>query len=108
MWSRTVTLNTRLPLAVGDGVTERGQAALRQARHDAGQLGERRLARDERVERRIAQQAERQRQPVGGRPAPGARRRQRADLARANGKAALVERAAEGQPDLAVAVPAQL
>src|SRR5215212_7336900 len=61
MWSRTVTLNTRLLPVVGDGVAERRQRAGGQARHDAGQLVEARLPGDERVEGGVA--------PHDGRPA---------------------------------------
>src|SRR3954465_11502128 len=67
MWSRTVTLNTALGPLVGDRVAQRRQAALGQLRHHGGQLGEGRLAGQQHVERRVAQQLERQRQPVGRR-----------------------------------------
>src|SRR3954465_10370489 len=75
MWSRTVTLNTALRLVVGDRVTERRQAAGGQARHDAGELGEARLAGDEHVERRVAQQLEGEGRDAGVRAtcAPGRR-----------------------------------
>src|SRR5689334_21409612 len=92
MWSRTVTLNTALRLAVGDRVAERRQAPGGQALHDAGQLVETRLARDEDVERRVAQQLERQGEPVAGRPARAAGGRHRPDLARAHREAARVKR----------------
>src|SRR3954447_13031012 len=65
MWSRTVTLNTRSRLLVGDRVAERRQPAVGQARHDLGQVLEARLAGEQHVERRIAQQVEGERQPVG-------------------------------------------
>src|SRR2546423_14600114 len=61
-WSRTVTPNTRSRPVVGDRVAERPQAAAGQARHDVRQLVEARLAGDERVERRVAQEVERDRQ----------------------------------------------
>src|SRR4051795_9214343 len=67
MWSRTVTLNTALRPVVGDGVAERRQAPRGQARHDAGQLVEARLAGHEHIERGVAQQVEREHQPVRGR-----------------------------------------
>src|SRR5262245_49360844 len=56
MWSRTVTLNTRLRPFVGDRVAERRQGSRRQALHDARQLLEARLAGHEHVERGVAQQ----------------------------------------------------
>src|SRR3954462_14117376 len=95
MWSRTVTLNTRLRPFVGDRVTERRQAPGGQARHDAGQLGEARLAGDEHVEGGVAQQVERYRQPVGGGAARAPGRGDRPDLAGAQAEAAGVERAAQ-------------
>src|SRR3954465_11936456 len=69
MWSRTVTLNTRLRSVVGDGVAERRQASGGQIGHDAGQLFEARLAGDDRVEGRVAQEVEREGQAVGRRAA---------------------------------------
>src|SRR3954470_22954861 len=79
MWSRTVTLNMALLPVVDDRVAEGRQAARGQARHDAGQLLEARLAGDQHVERGIAEQVERERQPVGhrGRRARGRRDRPR-------------------------------
>src|SRR3954452_21588036 len=66
MWSRTVTLNIGLPLAVGDAVAERRQVAGGQPGHDVGQLVEPRGAGDECVERGITQQLERKSEPVCG------------------------------------------
>ena len=63
---------------------------------------------EQRVEGRVAQQVERQRQPVRGGAAAPARRGDRADLAGADRQPAGVEGAAERQRDLAVAVPAQV
>src|SRR3954452_5902195 len=60
MWSRPVTLTTALPPVVRDRVAERGQASGGKALHDARQLLEARLARDEHVERRVAQPGERE------------------------------------------------
>src|SRR6478736_4068951 len=108
MWSRTVTLNTGSPLAVGDRWAERRQAPGGQPRHDVGQLVEARLTGEERVEGGVTQQFERERQPVGRRAAPGAGRGHGADLARADAKAAGVERPAQRQRDLRVAVPAEV
>src|SRR3954453_20038643 len=68
MWSRTVTLNTRLRLVVGDGVAEGRQAAGGQALEDRRELVEAGLAGDEDVDRGVAQQVEREREPVAGRP----------------------------------------
>ena len=62
----------------------------------------------ERVEGGVAQQVECERQPVGRRAAPAAGRGERADLARADAEAARVEGAAQRQPDLDVAVPAEV
>src|ERR1700754_2447090 len=64
MWSRIVTLNTALHPLVGDGVAERRQGPEGQALHDIGQLLEARLTGDERVEGRVTQEVERERQPV--------------------------------------------
>ena len=73
-----------------------------------GQFVEARLARDEHVEGRVAQQVERERQAVGGRAPRAAGGRHRADLAGAEPEAARVERAAERERDLGVAVPAEV
>src|SRR5215210_2811307 len=108
MWSRTVTLNTALRPVVGDGVAERRQAPRGQARHDAGQLGEARLAGDDHIEGGVAQQVEREGQPVRRRAARAPGRGHRPDLAGAQPKAACVERAAQGEPHLAIAVPAEI
>src|SRR4051812_41648135 len=108
MWSRTVTLNTSLRPFVGDRVAERREAPGRETRHDAGQLLEPRLAGDEHVERGIAQQVERERQPVGHRAPRAPGRRDRPHLAGAEAEAVRVERPAERDADLRVAVPAQL
>src|SRR5215210_1233107 len=91
MWSRTVTLNTPLRPVVGDGVAERRQAPRGQARHDAGQLLEARLAGDEHVERGVAQQVEREGEPVPRRAARAPGRGHRPDLAGADPKASRVE-----------------
>src|SRR3954466_5524673 len=108
MWSRTVTLNTALRPVVGDRVAERRQAARGQARHDAGQLVEARLAGDEHVEGGVAQEVDREGQPVRRRAPRRACRGDRPDLARAEPQAARVERAAQREPDIVVAVPAEL
>src|SRR6185437_7440765 len=108
MWSRTVTLNNALPRVVGDRVAERRKAPRGETLHDAGQLVEPRLARDEHVERRVAQQVEREREPVGRRAARAARRGHRPDLAGADREAPRVERAPERHPNVGVAVPAEL
>src|SRR3954453_4645381 len=108
MWSRTETLNTALRPVVRDRVAERREASGSQALHHAGQLVEARFARDERVERGVAQQLEREGQPVGGRAARAPGRGHRADLARAQPQATGVERAAQREAHLAVAVPAQV
>src|SRR4051812_16134925 len=108
MWSRTVTLNTRSRPVVGDGVAERREAPRGQALHHAGQLVEARLAGHEHVERGVAQQVEREGQPVGRRAPPAAGRRHRPDLTGAEPEAARMERAAEREPHLGVAVPAEL
>ena len=57
------------PLAVGDGVAERRQAPGGQPGHHVGQLVEAGLPGEQRVEGRVAQQVEREREPVGRRPA---------------------------------------
>src|SRR3954466_4191648 len=106
MWSRTVTLNTALRPFVGDGVAERREAPRGEARHDGGQLVEARLAGHEHVERRVAQQVERERQAVGRRAPRAACRRDRSDLAGAQGEATRVERSAERELHVRIAVPA--
>ena len=68
-----------LPLAVGDRVAERRQAPVGQPGHHVGQLVEARLAGEQRVEGGVAQQVERERQPVGRR---AARRAGRGDACR--------------------------
>src|SRR4051812_7660714 len=106
MWSRIVTANMRSRPAVGDRVAERGQAPLGEPGHHARQLLEARLARDERVEGRVAQELQREREPVLRRAPPGTRRREGPDLARPDPQPARVERAAERERDRGVAVPA--
>ena len=85
-----------------------GEAPRGEACHHAGQLVEARLAGHEHVERGVAQQVERERQPVRRRAAPAAGRGDRPDLARAQAEAARVEGAARREPHLGVAVPAQV
>src|SRR5689334_1183093 len=106
MWSRTVTLNKISSFSVVDHVTESGKAAVGQARQDRGQLGERGPSADQRLEPVVAQQVEREGEPVGVGPAvigPDA-----AHLAAAHGQPAGVEELTQGHLDLLVAVPAQL
>src|SRR3954470_4849698 len=91
MWSRMVTLNTALRPVVGDGVAERRQASRGQTRHDAGQLVEARLAGDEHIEGGVAQQVEREGQPVGRHAARAPSRGHRPDLTGAQPEAARVE-----------------
>src|SRR4029079_10417898 len=56
MWSRTVTVNTSLlPARVGDAAAQPRQGAVGQLRHHRWQLIERRLTRQQHVERGIAQ-----------------------------------------------------
>ena len=62
--------------------------------HHVGQLGERRLAGEQRVEGRVAQQVQRQRQPLGQRPVARRAGATGADLAGADGQPPGVERAA--------------
>src|SRR6476620_3505384 len=95
MWSRTVTLNTGSPLVVRDGVAQSRQAPARQAGHDLGQVIEARRAREEHVERRVPQQVERERHPIGRRTASSTGRSDGADLARADAEATGVEGAAQ-------------
>src|SRR4051812_334119 len=80
-WSRTVTLNTSSPLLVGDHVCKRRAAPVREGRQHVGQFDERRGTGDQRVERRIAEQFERQRQPVARGPRVAAGRRDPSHLA---------------------------
>ena len=62
----------------------------------------------QRVEGGVAQQVEGERQPVGRRASAATGRRDRADLAGPDAEPTGVERAAERQPDLRVAVPAEV
>src|SRR4051812_27555982 len=64
MWSRTVTLNTGSPPVVGDRVAQRGQPAVGQPCHDLGQVVERRHAGEQRVEGRVAQEFQCERESV--------------------------------------------
>src|SRR5579864_7441519 len=91
MWSRTVTLNMSLSLAVRDRVAHGRQAPRGQPGHHLRQRVEVRLAREQRVEGRIAQQLERERHAGGRRAARRTCRRDDADLARADAQAARVE-----------------
>ena len=68
-------------------MAERRQAARGEARHHGGQLVEARLARDQHVEGRVAQELERQGEPVGRRAARAPGRGDRPDLARAQAEA---------------------
>src|SRR5690349_120871 len=69
MWSRTVTLNKSSLHWVVDEVTEGRKATVRKPRQHLGQLAEIRPARDQRLEGGIAQQVERERQPLRIAPA---------------------------------------
>src|SRR4051812_17861108 len=64
MWSRTVTVNTCSPLVVRDRMAHRGQSAVREPPHHVGQLVEGRRAGEQRVEGRVLQQVECEREPV--------------------------------------------
>src|SRR5690348_498272 len=108
MWSRTVTVNTALALAVRDRVADGRQGSLGELRHDVGQLVELRLAGDERVERGVPQELERERQAICERAARGASRGDDSDLARADPEPARVECRSEREPNVGVAVPAEL
>src|SRR5918994_494279 len=108
MWSRTVTLNNGLPLAVGDGVAQRPEAAVGQAPEGLREVVEGRAPGHQGVERRVLEEVQRQRKAVGRRaaapPPPG----DGPDLARPDRQATRVEGAAQSQVHLGVAVPAQL
>src|SRR5712691_13485282 len=108
MWSRTVTLNTALSFAVRDRVAHGRQGPRGQSGHHLGQLVEVRLPGEERVEGGVAQQFEGERHAVGGRAARGAGRGDDADLARADAEATRVERPTKGEPNLGVAIPAEV
>src|SRR4051794_37356433 len=108
MWSRTVTLNTHSPLLVADRVAQGGQPAVGQPGQHVGQLVEPRGPGEQRVERRVPQQLQCEREPVPGRPGGAARRCDHAHLAGPQREPAGVEGTAEGQDHLPVAVPAEL
>src|SRR6185312_6258839 len=109
MWSRTVTLNTKVDSSlVADDVAQRGLASVGDPGHGFGQVGERRAARQQRVEGRIAQQVKGEREPIGRRAVGAPGRCDPSDLAGAYCQSAGMERAAELQVDGVVAVPAQL
>src|SRR5437762_10265438 len=107
MWSRTVTLNTRSPCVIGDQMAERGQLAGGEPGQNPGQLVEPGRARDQRVEDRVPQQVQGQREAVGVGTGGAAGRGDGTDLAAADGQPAGVEGAAECEADRAVAVPAE-
>src|SRR3954469_15689418 len=123
-WSRTVTRNTWvLPLCgwavcirsrpvgsggwVDDAVAQRRQLAAGEPGHYRGQLLDRALAGDERVEGRVSQQPGGQADAVGEPAAGPPRGRDRPHLAAADGQPARVEPLAEGHVDHTVAVPAE-
>src|SRR4051794_38839790 len=102
-WSRTVTANTASPSSVrprvGDRVAERRSLPRGELGHQRGQLVERRGPREERVVRRVAQQRQRQRQPLGTGAPVSPVQRHLADLAGAEPQPTRVERAAQVEPD---------
>ena len=113
MWSRTVTVNTsRLPrstVGIDDAPAERRQRRPRRAPPSpSGSSSNARLPRQQHVERRVAQQVERQGEPLGVRTPAAPRRRDLADLAGPDRQPARVEGAAERDGDRRVAVPAEL
>ena len=63
-----------LPSVVDDGVAERGETARGQPGHHVGQLTEKRLPSEQRVEGGVAQELERELQPVSRRATAGAGR----------------------------------
>src|SRR5215204_3111637 len=107
MCSRTVTLNMPSPV-IRNRVTKRSQATFGQTRHDTGQLVEARLAGDERVEGPVAQQVECECESVGGRATRTPGRRHRPDLTGAQPEPTRVERTAQRESHLGVAVPAEI
>src|ERR687897_757786 len=108
MWSRTVTLNNGLPLAVGDGVAQRPEAAVRQAPEGLREVVEGRAPGQQGVERRVLEEVQSEPEAVGRRAATPPRRGDGPDLARPDRQATRVEGAAQSQVHLGVAVPAQL
>src|SRR3954453_7657388 len=120
MWSRTVTLNTWSSPVVVDRVAEGGGPAVGEPPHDLRQVLERGHAGEQRVEGRVAQELQREPEPVPGGPrtaagrrpvagGPGAAggRRHRADLAGPYPQPLRVEGAAQRHGHLPVAVPAE-
>src|ERR671913_1134134 len=108
MWSRTVTLNNGLPLAVGNGVAQRPEAAVRQAPEGLREVVEGRAPGQQGVERRVLEEAQGEPEAVGRRASTPPGRGDGPDLARPDRQATRVERAAQSQVHLGVAVPAQL
>src|SRR5579885_3098285 len=100
MWSRTVTLYITDPVAESVAAGEHG--------HDLRQRVERALAADQRVERGIGQQRQRERHPAPAIPSRAVRRRDMSDLRRRQRQAARVERFAEAQRNGTISIPAQL
>src|SRR3954470_3126861 len=82
-WSRTVTLNMGLLGSgrVDDAVAQAGHPARGDVGHHLGQLLELRGAGEQGVERRVAEQVERERHPVGEGATTESTRCHRADLA---------------------------
>src|SRR5262245_297424 len=117
MWSLTVTSNIsvlRYPIGVGfsgvvaDRVAERRQRPGGQLAHQLGQLVERRLPREQCVERRITEQPQGEGRPVGVRATTASRPGDLPHLARLDPQARGVEAPAERQLDRGVAVPAEV
>src|SRR5688572_23016693 len=113
-WSRTVRLYTSRSLrpvlvgAIADAVAECRTRVVAQTRHDRGQLIERAVARDERVELRRAEELEGSSHPPSSRPARGTIGRDPAHLAAPDRQSPRVEALTQRQADAAGAVPAGL
>src|ERR1051326_4081249 len=101
MWPRTVTLY------ISNSVTDRIARRRGQLRHDARQLLERALARDQRVEPFVAQRIDRHSHPAFRVAARAMRRRHGADLRRRDRQPPRVKRGAERHGDHMIAVPAR-
>src|SRR6185295_4418541 len=105
-WSRTSSVN--MGSLVIDALTEDSAAGREDAWQRSGQVGELHRGRQQCVEAGVGEQGERGGEAARMRPARAMRWRNASDLARDQGEAAAMERAAERQRHVAGAIPGEL